>query len=74
MSTDPYMELRQAINLHDEWPTEETRLRVVEQARYLVRAVEQKAAMIAQMRQAVTPTDEAIAQLLGRYRLRGFVA
>lgn len=58
-------ELREALARHDEWPTTETSRMVIEQARRFVRAVDQRAQVIEQMRREVTPSDQALAEILG---------
>lgn len=57
-------ELRHALGRHDDWPTDETSLIVIETARRLVRAIDMRAAVINQMRRNVTPSEQAISELL----------
>jgi hypothetical protein len=58
-------ELRQALARHDDWPTTETKTVVIGCARALIQTIDMRAAVIEAMRQHVTPTDQAIAELLG---------
>jgi hypothetical protein len=62
--SDLFAELKDAVANYDDWPTPEGRARVISLARRFVRAVDQKAAVIEQMRQQVTPTEEALSQLM----------
>jgi hypothetical protein len=59
-----FAELRAAVLVYDDWPGSEARAQVIEAARRFVQAVDQRAAMIEQMRQTITPTDQALAELL----------
>jgi hypothetical protein len=61
-------ELRHALSRHDEWPTEETSAVVIETARRLVQAIDMRAQVIDQMRRNITPSEQAIAELLGTDR------
>ena len=61
---DPFAELKAALEKYDDWPTPEERARVISAARRFVRAVDQRAAVIEQMRQSVTPSEEALRSLL----------
>ena len=61
---DLFDELRARIARYDESPTPEERARVISTARRFVRAVDQRAAVIEHMRQHVTPSDQALAELL----------
>jgi hypothetical protein len=58
-------ELKYAVRLHDEWPDAATRTVVIDSARRLVQAVEQRAEKIAYMQASLTPTAEAVAQIIG---------
>jgi len=58
-------ELRSAVARHDDWPTDESSMVVIETARRLVRAVDMRAQVIEQMRQTITPSDQAVAEILG---------
>jgi hypothetical protein len=58
-------ELREALARHDDWPTSETSAVVIDTARRLVQAIDMRAQVIDQMRREVTPTHQAMAELLG---------
>lgn len=60
---DPFAELRAAMLDYDDWPTDEKRAKVIDLARCFVRAVDQRAAVIEQLRQ-IKPSDQALAELL----------
>lgn len=57
-------ELRAAVLNYDDWPMAEKRVQVIDLARRFVGAVDQQAAVIDQMRQHVTPSEQALAALL----------
>ena len=61
---DLFDELKVAITRYDDWPTPEERARVISTARRFVRAVDQRAEVIEQMRQSVTPSEQALSELL----------
>jgi glutaredoxin-related protein len=61
-------ELRAALARHDEWPTKQTSAAVIDAARRLVGGVDMRAEVIEQMRRRVTPSEQAIAELLGSER------
>lgn len=58
-------ELRAALVSYDDWPTPEGRGRVIHHARELVRAIDARAATIEHMRHHITPSEQAIGELLG---------
>jgi hypothetical protein len=60
-------ELRSQLERHDEWPTRQTSALVVDAARRLIQAIDMRAAMIEQMRRDVSPSAQAIGELLGRH-------
>lgn len=62
---DVYTELRTAVLDYDDWPTPVKRVQVVDAARRFVGAVDQAAAAIEYMRQHVTPSEQALNELLG---------
>jgi hypothetical protein len=51
---------------YDDWPTSEKRARVIEATRRFVGAVDMQAAAIEHMRQRVTPSEQALAELMNR--------
>lgn len=57
-------ELREKMRLHDDWPTKETGYVVIEAARRLIRAIDQRGALIEHMRAHMTPTAQAIGEIL----------
>lgn len=57
-------ELRAAITAYDEWPTPERRVEVIDLCRRFIHAVDQRAAVIEQMRQHVSPSEQALSELL----------
>ncbi len=61
---DIFAELRAALMAYDDWPTPEKRAQVVDLARRFVGAVDQQAAAIEHMRQHVTPSEQALSELL----------
>lgn len=61
---DLFDELRAAIKDYDDWPTPEKRVEVIDRARRFVGAVDHRTAAIEHMRQTVTPSAEALNQLL----------
>lgn len=61
---DIFAELRLAVAAYDDWPTPEKRAQVVDLARRFVGAVDQRAAVIEHIRQHVTPSEQALAELL----------
>jgi hypothetical protein len=61
---DPFAELRAAVEAYDDWPTPESRAHVIELARRFVGTVNQRAAYIEHMRQSVTPSEQALSELL----------
>ena len=65
MTPTLFTELREAIRRHDEWPTLETGMNVIHAARRFVQAVDMRADVIEQMRRDVTPTQQALDELLG---------
>jgi hypothetical protein len=56
--------LREAIKRNDDWSTVDTKAAVINTARSLVQAIDQRAATIEFYRAHVTPTDEAIKEML----------
>lgn len=62
---DVFAELRVAVAAYDDWATAEKRAQVIDVARRFVAAVDQRAAAIEHMRQHVSPTDQALGELLG---------
>jgi hypothetical protein len=56
--------LRSALARHDEWPSKQTGVEAIDTARRLVQAVDMRAGVIEQMRATVTPTEQALAELL----------
>jgi hypothetical protein len=68
---DIFDELRTALRRHDEWPTNETAAQVIDLARRFVRAVDQRADVIDYYRQNVTPSEEALSELLPSPDYRG---
>jgi hypothetical protein len=63
---DIVAELRAAVAAHDDWPTDNTRAEVIALARRFIQTIDQRAAVIEQMRHHVTPTEEALSELLNR--------
>jgi len=61
----PYVALRDAVKRHHDWPADQTGAAVIDAAQRLVQTIDEQAAMIAYYRDHVTPTDEAVAKLLG---------
>lgn len=62
---DVFAELQAAVHNHDDWASPDSQAQVVEWARRFVGAVEMRAQVIEHMRQTVTPTAEALAQIMG---------
>ena len=58
-------ELRAAVAAHREWPTAGSKATVVYAAQRFVDALDARAAVIAQMRAHVTPSEQALQELLG---------
>lgn len=63
-NVDIFAELKAAVADYDDWPTPEKRAQVIDLARRLVGAVDHRAAVIEQMRQHVTPSEQALSELL----------
>lgn len=63
---DIFAELRAAVTSYDDWPTPEKRADVIDLARRFVRAVDGHAEMIEYMRQSVTPSQQALNEILNR--------
>ena len=61
---DIYTELKTAVCSYNEWGTRSDQCNVIYAAQRFVAAVEQRANVINQMRQTVTPTEQAIAEIL----------
>lgn len=61
---DIFAELRAAVVAYDDWPTPEKRAQVIDLARRFVAAVDHRAAVIEQMRRHVTPSEQALSELL----------
>ena len=61
---DIFAELRAAVELYDDWPTPDKRAQVIDSARRFVQSVDQRAAMIEHMRQHVTPSEQALSEIL----------
>ena len=61
---DIFAELRAAVMACDDWPTAEKRAQVIDLARRFVGAVDQRTAVIEHMRQHVTPSEQAMSELL----------
>jgi hypothetical protein len=59
-----FAELKAALWSYDEWPTPVKRLDVVNCARRFVKAVEARAEVIEYYRAHVTPTEQALSELL----------
>lgn len=59
-----YDELRAAVKAHDDWPTEESKANVIYAAERFVEVVDAQAEKIEYMRRHVTPTEEALAQIM----------
>lgn len=62
---DLIKELRDAVERHDDWPTPQTLREVAALARRFIQVIDMRAAMIEDMRQHVTPMEQAIGELLG---------
>lgn len=58
-------ELRSAIRDYDDWPTDEKRARVIRATRLFVDAVDQRAEIIEHMRRTITPSEQALGEILG---------
>jgi hypothetical protein len=58
-------DMRAAVESYDEWPTPEGRGRVLAATRKFVRAVTRQEQVIEQMRQHVTPSEQALRELIG---------
>lgn len=63
---DIFAELRDAMHSYDDWPTHEKRANVIELTRQFVRAVDQHAEVIEHYRQHVTPSAQALSELVNR--------
>ena len=60
-------ELRDALDRHDDWPTDDTGMIVIETARRLIRAIDMRAQVIEQMRRNVTPSEQAMVELMAAH-------
>lgn len=58
-------ELRRTVRDHRDWPTTASVGRVADAAGRLIDCIDQRAEMIEHMRAHVTPTQEAIAEIIG---------
>jgi hypothetical protein len=61
---DAFEQLRDAVASYDDWPGPDNRFQLIDAARRFVRAVDHRAEMIEQMRQHVTPSEQALSELL----------
>lgn len=64
--TDLFSDLRAAVEAFNQWPDSRSRAQVIGAARLFVEAVDHRAAMIEHMRQRVTPSDQALNEILER--------
>lgn len=60
-----FAELRAAVLDYNDWPTAKNHARVFDLTRRFVAAVDQRAAVIEHMRQHITPSEQALSELLG---------
>jgi len=61
----PLDELREALEAHAHWPRPASSAAVIDAARRLVQAIDMRAQVIEQMRQTISPTEQAISELMG---------
>jgi hypothetical protein len=63
--SDPVDGLRRAVRHHDDWPDAGTSAMVIDAARRLIQTIDSRAEFIEHYRNSCTPTEQAIADVLG---------